>query len=138
MQAQLRRLKKAIQDEVHHKTGRKPPLLSNNANFENAITFANLEPRNAWYIVPNAASVNRIDQLYSKNTLNKIINHANASQRKSPFTRTPITRANIRKYMNLNGPGPAQAVINLTFVGPNSRLNPPKFLLQIINYFAGI
>ena len=127
MQAQLRQLKKAIRAEVHRKTGHNPPLLANNANFENAITFADLEPQNAWYIVPNAAATgNKITQLYTKNTLKKIIHHANTGQRKSPFTRIPITRGNIRKYMNFGAPRSTN-VINLTSNGnPASTASTPR------------
>lgn len=117
IQSQVRKLKKAIQSEVHRKTGVKPPVLANNANFQNAITYNALAPENAWYIVPNAANANKIIQLYAKNTLKKIIQHQNVSQRRSPFTRKPITNRNIKKYMNFGRPPPppaAPVVINLT------------------------
>jgi len=111
---QLRKLKKAIQAEVHRKTGRRPQVLANNAEFQNAITYHDLAPNNAWYIVPNAASANRINQLYAKSTLNTLLQETNP---KSPFSRRNITPTNIRKYMNFNSPPLPPTIINLTANG---------------------
>ena len=96
LQAQLQQLKKSIQAEVHRTTGRKPPLLSNNVNFEDPISFEELSPNNAWYIVPNTVNGNKIRHLYSKQTLDQILE----TSKKSPFTRAPIQKKNVRKYMN--------------------------------------
>lgn len=111
--SQLKQLKKAIQAEVHRTTGRRPPVLANNAAFEDPITFEDLAPNNAWYILPNTTNGNKIHHLYKKSTLNQIL----ATSRKSPFTRKPITNRNIRKYMNFSArtaPPSAPVVINLT------------------------
>lgn len=94
--AQLKQLKKAIQTEIHRETGRRPPLLANNVAFEDPITFENLAPNNAWYILPNTTNSNTIRQLYKKNTLNRIL----TTSRRSPFTRKSMTNGNIRKYLN--------------------------------------
>lgn len=112
LQTQLRQLKKAIQAEVHRKTGRRPPVLANNVDFEDPITFQDISPNNAWYILPNTTNGNKIRHVYKKSTLNQILAHS----RTSPFTRKPITNRNIRKYMNFNSPAPSSApvVINLT------------------------
>jgi hypothetical protein len=119
--AQLRQLKKAIQAEVHRTTGRRPPLLSDDVAFEDPITFENLAPDNAWYILPNTTNGNKIHHLYKKSTLNQIL----ATSRKSPFTRKPITNGNVRKYMNFKIRTSAPVVVNLTG-SPQRRSHRPR------------
>ena len=93
------------------------PRLSNNFEFANSrgnsfedpISFETERVNRGWYIVPNlkkgpnSRTTNRnnnknpnkeIRQLYKKNTLNQIL----LTSSRSPFTRVPITRRDIRQY----------------------------------------
>lgn len=111
--SKLKQLKKAIQTETQRATGRRVPLLANNVNFKDPITYENLAPNNAWYIVPNTKNTNKIYQLYDRRTLNRILN----TTKKSPFSSKPITEHNIRKYMNFKN--------SVELLQPTLRNTPP-------------
>jgi len=66
------------------------------------IFYTAVSPNNAWYIRKNVSANGKIFHVYKKSTLNQILTMP-PEMRKSPMSRVPITRDNIRKLSNHSG-----------------------------------
>jgi hypothetical protein len=160
VQKKLLRLGERLDNNRHQTTGRqKYPRISNNTNFVDPVTYENVLPFNAWYIVPNAADTGKVHQVFNRKTLNAILAQPQP-RRISPITRTPFTAAEIRRMWNNfrnvtsnNGPVQAQAqahaanVINLTH-SPSSNPSAPRLrrsvtfthphITRLVNYMRAL
>ena len=77
-------------------TGVVHPVLANNVNFIDAISWEPVALENAWYINKNV-NKGKIYKVYAKKSLNNWVNQPNPL---SLIKRLPMTKANIRKVTN--------------------------------------
>jgi hypothetical protein len=100
-----------------------PKLNATTFNFEDPVSFDEVKPFNAWYIQPNVRN-GSIHHVYDKKTLNAILS---SSIKKSPLTRKPITRSNIKKLWPYQDRTAARVnVVNLTSSATHSPSAAPR------------
>jgi hypothetical protein len=74
-------------------TGNALPRTSENTNYTDPITLEDMTEDRAWYLAPNLTRNKKITALYKKSTLNELLRQGG----KSPLTRKPFTKADIKK-----------------------------------------